>query len=111
MKLLAWLASGVLLVMLMYGIGLLVAFVLDGTTVVGAVLGASLTVTAWHGLRRLEPRHAEDRPEDGWPVAVVGAAACGALLLLGLWNPWLLLLGWIVFPAWLRATRRPEDGP
>jgi hypothetical protein len=110
MKVLVWLASALLLVMLLYGVGLLVAFVLDGTTVVGAVVGASLTVTAWHGLRRLEPRPADSRPEDGWPTAVLGVVLCGALLLLGLWNPWLLIFAWIVFPVWSRISRRQEGG-
>ena len=89
----------------MVGIGLVVAFVLDATSLVGAVVGASLAVLAWHGLRSIEPRRPEDRPPDGWPI-VLGVASYAAVLLSALWNPWLLVFGLLVFPLWWRLTRR-----
>jgi threonine/homoserine/homoserine lactone efflux protein len=107
MKALRWVAACFLLLVLMIGIGFVVAFVLDATSTIGIVVGASIAVLAWHGLRSIEPRHAEDRPPDGWPIAVLGVAAYVAVLLSALWNPWLLVFALLVFPLWWRLTGRP----
>lgn len=105
MRTLHWAAAGFLVLVLLIGIGLIVAFVLDATSVVGIVVGASLAVSAWHGLRSIEPRSPEARPPEGWSIAVLNVAACSSLLLLALWNPWLLVFGMLVIPLWWRLTR------
>jgi hypothetical protein len=64
-----------------------------------------MAVLAWHGLRRIEPGRPEDRPPEGWPVAVLGTAVYVAVLLLALANPWLLVFALLVCPLWWRLTR------
>jgi hypothetical protein len=102
-----WLTSTLLLGLLIVGIGLVAGFVFEGGSLVLPAVGASLIVLAWHGLRRLEPRSAyAGRPPESWPVVVVELLIYVVMLLLALWNPWVLLFALIVFPLWLRLTRR-----
>jgi hypothetical protein len=105
MRTLRWVAAGFLLLVLTLGIGLVAAFVFEATSIVGVAVGASMAVLAWRGLRSIEPRHPEDRPPEGWPVALLGTAVYIAVLVLTLWNPWLLVFAILVFPLWWRLTR------
>lgn len=106
-----WIASILLLWVLVIGVGLVVAFVLGGTTVTWLVAGATMVVMAWHALRRLEPRPEDKRPEDGWDIAIMGVAIYSGLLLLGfLWTPGVVYIAALAFPIWTRLTssRPPE---
>lgn len=106
MRALQWAAASFLLVVLVIGVGTIAAFIAGAATVVGVVVGAAMAVLAWHGLRAIEPRHPDERPPDGWGLAIVGVAGYSALLLAAFWNPWLLVFSLLVFPLWLRLIRR-----
>jgi hypothetical protein len=58
-------AASVLLVLLMFGVGSVMAFALGGATPVALVVGATLVVMAWHGLRRIDPTDQPCRPLTG----------------------------------------------
>ena len=105
MRALAWLASSLMLMLLIAGIALVVAFVLGGGSLVGVVAGSTLIFFSWHGLRRVAPRPEGDRPPEGWLAASVGVATYAGILLLVQWNPW-MLLALVVFPLWRRFIRR-----
>jgi hypothetical protein len=105
MRILTWFAACVLLVVLAGGVGLVVAFALDETSLLSATIGATMLVASWHGLRRLGPRPEEGDPADHWPTALLVLAAVVVLQLLIHWNPW-LLTGWVIFPLWLKLRRR-----
>jgi hypothetical protein len=99
-----WLAASVLLVVLIIGVGLVVAFALDQTSLVNATVGATMVVMCWHALRRLGPQ-----PEEGfddWPTALFVLGVLASIQVLVHWNPWLLGFAWLVFPLWLRVRRR-----
>jgi len=101
-----WIASSILLVAMIIGVGLVVMFVFDATSLLGGVVGATLSVLGWHALRRLEPRPEVARPPDGWSHAFLGVAYFVALQLLVRWNPWLLVFGLLIFPIWVKLRRR-----
>ena len=101
-----WLASSVLLVLMIIGVGLVAMFVFNATSLAGGVVGATLSVLGWHALRRLEPRSEVAEPPDDWPHAFLGVACFVTLLLLVHWNPWLLVFGWVVFPIWVKLRQR-----
>ena len=105
-KALIWLASSVVLVVMIIGVGLVAMFVFDATSLAGGVVGATLSVFGWHALRRLEPRSEVEGPPDDWPHAFLGVAYFVVLQLLVRWNPWLLVFGLLIFPIWVKLRRR-----
>jgi hypothetical protein len=99
-----WLAACVLLVVLIVGVGLVVAFALGQTSLVNATVGATLVVMSWHGLRRLGPQPEEG--SDSWPTALFVLVVFAGIQVLVHWNPWLMIFAWLVFPLWIRLRRR-----
>jgi hypothetical protein len=100
-------AACVLLLLLIFGVGSVMAFVFGGATPVALVVGATLLVMSWHGLRRLDPSGSDERPAEDWATAIVVTLALAAILIGGLvWTPWLTIFAAIVFPLWVRLTYR-----
>jgi hypothetical protein len=100
-------AACVLLLLLMFGVGSVAAFVLGGATPVALVVGATLFVMSWHGLRRIDPSGSNERPPEDWGTAILVTIVLAAILIGGLvWTPWLTIFALIVFPVWVRLAYR-----
>jgi hypothetical protein len=98
-------AACVLLVLLIIGVGSVMAFVLGHATSLALVVGAALFVMAWHGLRRIDPTGSDERPPDDWGTAILVTMLVAAILIGGLvWTPWLTIFAMIVFPLWVRLA-------
>jgi hypothetical protein len=100
-------AASILLVLMVFGVGSVMAFVFGGATPVALVLGAAIFVMSWHGLRRIDPSGSEDRPPEDWATAILVTLVLAAILIGGLvWTPWLTIFALIVFPLWVRLAYR-----
>jgi hypothetical protein len=109
MKLWHWGASIALLVVLIAGVGCIMFYVAADGTLLALVVGASLTVLAWHGLRRLGPVSEDgERPEESPAFAVLATLVVAALMLPILWSPWFGVLSLIAVVG-LRLLTRSED--
>ncbi len=112
MRAFRWLLAVPLLVLMMFGVGAVMFYVVGGAQITTAAIGASIAVLAWHALRRMEPPAAADEIEDDdaipdeWPWALARLAVFGCILALGFWNPWLIVFAWVVFPLWNRLKNR-----
>lgn len=109
---LRWLLAVPLLVLMIVGVGAVMFYVFGGAPITTAAIGAGLAVLAWHALRRMDAPGAAEETEDDdaipdeWPWALAQLAVFACILALGFWNPWLIVLAWIVFPVWRRLTDR-----
>jgi hypothetical protein len=100
-------AASVLLVLLIFGVGSVMAFVLGQATPLALVIGAALFVLSWHGLRRIDPSGSDERPAENWGTAILVTFVVAAILIGGLvWTPWLTIIAAIVFPLWIRLAYR-----
>ncbi len=68
-------AACVLLVLLIVGVGGVMAFVFGGATPVALVVGAGLAVMSGHGLRRIDPSQSDEPPPDDWGTAIGALSA------------------------------------
>jgi hypothetical protein len=107
MAVIRWMAACVLLVLMIVGVGCVMAFVLGGATVVALAVGAVLFVLAWHGLRRLDPGGSDESEPEDWGLAILVTTVIAAILIGGVvWTPWLTIFAAIVVPLWLRLAQR-----
>jgi hypothetical protein len=97
-------AASVLLVLLIFGVGSVMAFAL-GATPIALVVGAALLVMSWHGLRRIDPSGSKERPPEDWGTPILITLVVAAIMIGGLvWTPWLTIFAAIVFPLWVRLA-------
>jgi hypothetical protein len=90
-------AACVLLVLLIFGVGSVMAFVLGRATPIALLVGAALLVMSWHGLRRIDPSGSGERPPENWGTAVFVAVVVAAIMIAALvWTPWLTIFAAII---------------
>jgi hypothetical protein len=100
-------AACMLLVLLILGVGSVMAFVYGLATPVALVIGAVLVIMSWHALRRLGPSGWSEPPPDDWGTAIVVTTIMGAIVIGGLvWTPWVTVFGVIAFWRWVRLLYR-----
>jgi hypothetical protein len=96
-------AACLLLLLLIVGVGSVMAFVFGGATPAALVVGAVLVVMSFHGLRRIDPSQSDECPPDDWGTAIIVTVIMGAIVIGGLvWTPWVTVFGMIVFWRWVR---------
>jgi hypothetical protein len=100
-------AACLLLVLLIVGVGSVMAFVFGEATPTALVVGAVLVVMCFHGLYRIDPSRSPERPPDDWSIAILVTVIMGAIVIGGLvWTPWVTVFGVIVFWLWARLLYR-----
>jgi hypothetical protein len=98
-------AACVLLVLLIFGVGSVIAFVLGQATPLALVVGAVLFAISWHGLRRIDPSGSDERPPEDWGTAILVTVVIAAIMIGGLvWTPWLTIFAAVIFPLWVRLA-------
>jgi hypothetical protein len=104
-----------LLLLLIVGVGSVMAFVFGGATPAALVVGAVLVVMSFHGLRRIDPSQSGERPPEDWGTAIIVTVIIGAIVIGGLvWTLWVTVFGMIVFWRWVRLlypVARRTSGP
>jgi hypothetical protein len=95
---LRWMAACVLLVLLIFGVGSVMAFVLGQARPMALSVDAALLAMSWHGLRRIDPSGSGERPPEDWGTAILVTVVVAAMMIGGLvWTPWLTIFAAIVF--------------
>jgi hypothetical protein len=98
-------AASVLLVLMIFSVGSVIAFVLGQATPLALAVGAVLFAISWHGLRRIDPSGSDERPPEDWGTAILVTVVIAAIMIGGLvWTPWLTVFAAVICPLWLRLA-------